>query len=65
MKKKKYISVEDAFKGANDIIAEIISDNAEIRKHIRENALKYGVIVTKILRMKNQFMICIMILVKE
>ncbi|MCI6457439.1 MAG: RNA-binding transcriptional accessory protein, partial [Clostridium sp.] len=31
----------------NDIIAEIISDNAEIRKHIRENALKYGVIVTK------------------
>ena len=34
-------------KGANDIIAEIISDNAEIRKHIRENALKYGIIVTK------------------
>ena len=39
--------MEDALKGANDIIAEIISDNAEIRKHIRENALKYGVIVTK------------------
>ena len=45
--KKKVLSVEDALKGANDIIAEIISDNAEIRKHIRENALKYGVIVTK------------------
>ena len=44
---KKVLSVEDALKGANDIIAEIISDNAEIRKHIRENALKYGVIVTK------------------
>lgn len=44
---KKVLSVEDAFKGANDIIAEIISDNAEIRKYIRENALKYGVIVTK------------------
>ena len=44
---KKVLSVEDAIKGANDIIAETISDNAEIRKHIRENALKYGVIVTK------------------
>ncbi|MCC3870149.1 Tex family protein [Terrisporobacter mayombei] len=44
---KKVLSIEDALKGANDIIAEIVSDNAEIRKHIRENALKYGVIVTK------------------
>ena len=44
---KKVLSVEDALKGANDIIAEIISDNAQIRKYIRENALKYGVIVTK------------------
>ena len=44
---KKVLSVEDALKGANDIIAESISDNAEIRKYIRENALKYGVIVTK------------------
>ena len=44
---KNISSVEDALKGANDIIAEIISDNAQIRKYIRENALKYGVIVTK------------------
>ena len=44
---KKVLSVEDAIKGANDIIAEIISDNAQIRKHMRENALKYGVILTK------------------
>lgn len=44
---KKVLSVEDALKGANDIIAEIISDNAQIRKHMRENALKYGVISTK------------------
>lgn len=44
---KNVLSVEDALKGANDIIAEIISDNAQIRKYIRENALKYGVIVTK------------------
>lgn len=44
---KKVLSVEDALKGANDIIAETISDNAQVRKHMRENALKYGVIVTK------------------
>ncbi|MBN9648924.1 RNA-binding transcriptional accessory protein [Terrisporobacter glycolicus] len=44
---KKVLSVEDVLKGANDIIAEIISDNAQIRKHMRENALKYGVILTK------------------
>lgn len=44
---KKVLSVEDALKGANDIIAELISDNAQIRKYIRKNALEYGVIVTK------------------
>ena len=44
---KEVNSIDDALKGAKDIIAEIVSDNAEIRKHIRENALKYGVIVTK------------------
>ena len=40
-------SVEDAIKGANDIIAEIVSDDAKIRKYIRELALREGVIVTK------------------
>ena len=44
---KEVKSIEEALKGAKDIIAEIVSDNAEVRKHIRENALKYGVIVTK------------------
>lgn len=39
--------VEDAIKGANDIIAEIVSDDAKIRKYIRELALREGVIVTK------------------
>ena len=34
-------------KGANDIIAEIVSDDAKIRKYIRELALREGVIVTK------------------
>ena len=28
-------TVEDALQGANDIIAEWVSDDAEIRKHLR------------------------------
>ena len=44
---KELNSVEDAIKGANDIIAEIVSDDAKIRKYIRELALREGVIVTK------------------
>lgn len=44
---KEVNSVEDAIKGANDIIAEIVSDDAKIRKYIRERALREGVIVTK------------------
>lgn len=38
---------EDAIGGACDIIAEIISDNAEMRKFIRNKMLKEGVIRTK------------------
>ena len=51
---KKYISEEkevnsseDVLKGAKDIIAEIVSDDADIRKYIRELALREGTIVTK------------------
>ena len=44
---KEVNSVEDAIKGANDIIAEIVSDDAKIRKYIRELALREVVIVTK------------------
>lgn len=44
---KEVNSVEDAIKGANDIIAEIVSDDAKIRKYIRELALREGVIATK------------------
>ena len=44
---KEVNSVEDAIKGANDIIAEIVSDDAKIRKYIRELALRERVIVTK------------------
>jgi len=44
---KEVNSIEDALKGAKDIIAEIVSDDADVRKYIRELALREGVIVTK------------------
>ena len=44
---KEVKSVEDALKGAKDIIAEVVSDDAKIRKHIRDIALREGVITTK------------------
>lgn len=37
-------SVEDALQGAMDIIAELVSDNAEIRKRVRNLTNMYGVI---------------------
>lgn len=45
--KKDLKSVEDVLKGVNDIIAEIISDDAEVRKYLRENARNRGKIVSK------------------
>ena len=44
---KEVNSIEDSIKGARDIIAEIVSDDAKIRKYIRELALREGVIVTR------------------
>ncbi|QEZ69425.1 RNA-binding transcriptional accessory protein [Paraclostridium bifermentans] len=51
---KKYInkdkdvnSEEDALKGAKDIIAELVSEDAKLRKYIRELALREGVISSK------------------
>ncbi len=38
---------EAAFQGARDIIAEIVSDNAECRKRIRQLTLDYGTITSK------------------
>ncbi len=43
---KEVASVEEALGGAMDIIAEMVSDNAEHRKKIRELMFKTGVIVT-------------------
>lgn len=39
---------EEAVKGAQDIIAEMVSDDAEARKWIREETLRRGVIVTTV-----------------
>lgn len=44
---KEVSSEEDALKGAMDIISEIISDNADFRKWIREFLGKEGLIETK------------------
>ena len=49
---EKYITdevktVEDAIQGAQDIIAEIISDNSDFRKKIRQNTFFTGQIETK------------------
>ncbi|MCI9976860.1 RNA-binding transcriptional accessory protein [Clostridioides difficile] len=44
---KEVLSVEDALKGARDIIAELVSDDAKIRRYIRELALREGMIVSK------------------
>ena len=50
---KKYLSPdvktpEEAIEGAKYIIAELVSDNAEYRKYIRENIVKYGNISSKL-----------------
>ncbi len=40
-------TVEDALQGGSDIIAEEISDNADIRKELRELYLRRGMLVSK------------------
>ena len=40
-------TVEDAIAGAKDIIAEVVSDNAEFRNGIRHAVMKHGMIVSK------------------
>ena len=44
---KEVPDVEAAIDGANDILAEMVSDNAEIRKRLKESFLHKAVIVTK------------------
>ncbi|PJF29225.1 MAG: RNA-binding transcriptional accessory protein, partial [Phototrophicales bacterium] len=40
-------SVADAWAGARDIVAETISDNAQVRGDVREKALRYGIITSE------------------
>ncbi len=44
---KGVATAEDALKGAKDIIAERISETAEIRKKLREEISRYGFVVSK------------------
>ncbi len=44
---KEVSTKEDAINGASDIIAEMISDDAKIKKYIREDGYKYGNISSK------------------
>lgn len=43
-------SVEEALEGAMDIIAENVSDNAEIRKAVRELFFRHGMFVSKAMK---------------
>ena len=40
-------TADDALAGARDIVAEIISDNTEIRRQVREKALRWGGLVAE------------------
>ena len=50
---KGVASVEDALQGANDIIAEDLSDNADIRKALRELVNRKGILTCKAEDMEN------------
>ena len=52
---KEVNTVTEAIQGAKDIIAETISDNAELRKTLRELLFKKGEIVTKLLDKEGNF----------
>ena len=41
------ISIEDALAGARDIVAETISDHADVRRMLREKAMSFGLILSK------------------
>ena len=44
---KGVASIEDALNGAKDILAEQLSDDANLRKMLREDWLKYGLLVSQ------------------
>ncbi|WP_020528400.1 Tex family protein [Flexithrix dorotheae] len=51
---KEVLSVEDALSGARDIIAEVINENQDARKSIREIFEKQGVLQTKVIPGKEE-----------
>ena len=53
---KEVLTVEDALQGANDIIAEDISDNAEFRKEIKHLAKKYRSIPEDLIELRTRLM---------
>ncbi len=52
---KQVNSVEEAIYGAKDIIAEMISDNAELRKELRELLLNKGEMKTSLLEKEGNY----------
>ncbi|MGN1000357.1 MAG: Tex family protein [Bacilli bacterium] len=50
----KVETIEKAIEGAKYIIAEVISDNAEYRKYIRENIFKFGMLTSKLKKKSNE-----------
>lgn len=47
------LTAEDALQGASDIIAEMISDNAEVRKVVRESMLNEGTMASERVKEKS------------
>ena len=43
-------TVEDALQGAHDIVAEIVTDDADIRGTVREKALQFGTIISTVIK---------------
>ena len=57
---KELNTVEDVLRGARDIIAEEVSDNADFRKEIRKLFHRYGLVETKQKRKKTRYTGCTM-----
>ncbi|GAB5492650.1 MAG: Tex family protein [Phototrophicaceae bacterium] len=43
-------TVDDALQGARDIVAEVVTDDADVRGTVREKALQFGIITSKIIK---------------
>lgn len=62
---KEVLNVEDAIKGALDIIAEQISEDKDFRDILRNDAKKNGLLISEKEKKKIIFMICIMIFLRK